>query len=510
MILKRFTYLLLLSTLLASCATTKKALVKTDNKQEEQLQKTSAPAETKLSENQENEFEYLFIEGLKQKMLGNVKDAVTIFSRCLEIDPNSSVAMFEMAKIHYANKDLTSASLLLEKAISLNPNNKWYKLLLADIYQQRKQFDEAANLYVELSNQFPDNLKYQYSEAVLFAQAKKYSEAIATYNHLEDEVGLNEQISVAKQQIFMDWGKPDKAFEEVHKLMDSDPKNPEYYGLLAELYEKQGDKENALKYYNKILELDPGNGIVHFSLANYYLDQDNKAKAFDEVKKAFANKNVDADTKIRYYMMQTTNPDSSDWSNDQINDLLDILHNTYPDDNRMYTIYADHLMRQKKTSEAREYLRKYLETDKNNFTIWQQLLFMDNDLMDFESLYKESKQAIDLFPNQPVVYALNAVAAIQLKKYKEALEVVKEGEPYALDNQSLKVQFMLYKAEAYYNLKEVDKAFKAYDEVIKLAPDNYMAMNNYAYYLSLRGQDLEKAEHMSGKVIQANPDNPTY
>lgn len=509
MILKRLTYLLLSSFLLASCATSQKVVVNTEKKQETP-EKSSTVTETKLSEDQENEFEYLFIEGLKQKMLGNVQDAVSIFSRCLEIDPNSSVAMFEMAKIHYANKDLTSASLLLEKAISLNPSNKWYKLLLADIYQQRKQYTEAADLYIKLSNSYPDNLNYQYSKAVLLTQAKRYSEAIDAYDNLEKEVGLNEQISVAKQRVYMAWDKPDKAFEEVHKLIDSDPKNPQYYGLLAELYEKEGDKENALKYYNKILELDPNNGIVHFSLSNYYLDQGDSVKAFNEVKKAFGNKNLDADTKIQYYMLQTANPDSSDWSDEQISELLNILHATHPDDNRMYTIYAEYLMRQNKLSEARDYLRKYLETDKNSFTIWQQLLLLDNDLQDFEGLYKESKQAIDLFPNQPIVYALNAVAALQLKKYEEALKVISEGEPYVLDNKSLKVQFLLYKAEADYNLDKVDDAFKAFDEVIKLSPNNYMAMNNYAYYLSVRGQNLEKAERMSGKVIQANPDNPTY
>ena len=506
----RLTYLLLLTVVLSSCAASQKQLV-SENKTPDKKPTTSVEAkQSDLTEEQENEFEYLFIEGLKQKKLGNIQNAVSIFSRCLEIDPNSAVAMYEMANIHYANKDLTSAALLLEKAVSINPKNKWYKLLLAEIYRQRRQFSQAADMYAQLCVQFPDNTDYLYSKAVLLGMAEKYPESIAAYDQLEKQVGLNEQISVAKQTVYLSWGKPEKAFEEINKLIQSDPKNPEYYGLLAELFEKQGDKENALKNYNKILEIDPENGIVHFSLANYYLDQKDTLKAFDEVKTAFANINVDADTKIQYYMLQTSDSDSVVWTDQQINELLDILHETYPDDNRMYTIYADHLMRQNKTDEARDYLRKYLETDKSNFTIWQQLLFMDNDLQDFKNLYTESKQAIDLFPNQAVVYALNAVAALQLKKYDEALEVIKGGEPYVLDNQSLKVQFELYKAEANYNLNHVEEAFKAYDEVLKLSPNNYMAMNNYAYYLSVKGQNLDKAEQMSGKVVQANPDNPTY
>lgn len=507
MTLKHFTYFLMLVLFLASCAVSQKNVVRAQETKEQTKQKVD---ETLLSEDEQNEFEYLFIEGLKQKKLGNLQNAVSIFSRCLEIDSNSAVAMYEMANIHYANKDLTSASLLLEKAISINPENEWYKLLLAEIYRQRQQFDKAAELYTGLSNQQPDNLEYLYSKAVLMGMAENYEGAIEAYNTLEKKTGLSEQISVAKQQIYMAWEKPEKAFDEINKLIDSNPEEPQYYGLRAELYQQLGDSINALKNFNKILEIDPNNGFVHFSLASFYLEQDDKEKAFEHIKKAFSSEELDAETKIQYYMMQTGDAENSDWSNEQIDQLLDILHETHPDDNRMYTIYAENLMRQGKIDEARNYLREYLKTDKDNFVIWQQLLFMDNDLMDFENLYSESKEAIELFPNQAVLYALNAVASLQLKKYEEALNVIEEGEVYVLDNQSLKIQFELYKAEANYNLDKVEEAFKAFDKVIKLDPDNYMAINNYAYYLSIRGEQLEKAERMSGRVVQANPENPTY
>jgi len=502
MIFKKLTYILFLAALLASCSATQQKLVAEPA--------VDAVAQTKLSEDQQNEFEYLFIEGLKQKKLGNIQQAVSIFSRCLEIDPNSSVAMYEMASIHYANKDLTSASLLLEKAISINSENKWYKLLLAEIYRQRQQYQEAADIYTQLSNDEPDNLEYLYYNASLLAMAEQYKAAIDAYNRLEQKTGLNEQISVAKQQIYLAWEKPDEAFEEINRLIESDPEETQYYGLLAELYQQVGDEQNAIKNFNRILEIDPENGFVHFSLANYYIEQGDMNKAFEHIKEAFGNEELDAETKMQYYMLQTSGAENSDWSPDQINELLDILQQTHPDDNRLYTLYAEHLMRQNKIDEARNYLKQYLETDKDNFIIWQQLLFMDNDLMDFESLYGNSAQAIELFPNQAVLYALHAVAALQLEKYDEVLKTLEEGEGYVLDNQSLKVQFELYKAEAYYKLNQVEKAFKAFDEVIKLNPDNYMAMNNYAYYLSIRGEQLEKAERMSGRVVQANPDNPTY
>jgi tetratricopeptide (TPR) repeat protein len=35
-------------------------------------------------------------------------------------------------------------------------------------------------------------------------------------------------------------------------------------------------------------------------------------------------------------------------------------------------------------------------------------------------------------------------------------------------------------------------------------------LNNYAYYLSMEGKNLKKALAMSGKTIEAAPDNSTY
>ncbi len=74
----------------------------------------------------------------------------------------------------------------------------------------------------------------------------------------------------------------------------------------------------------------------------------------------------------------------------------------------------------------------------------------------------------------------------------------------------MKIQFELYKAEANYKLNRVAEAFKAFDDVISLDPENWLAMNNYAYYLSVRNENLEKAELLSGKAVRANPDNSTY
>lgn len=466
--------------------------------------------ENTISEDQKNEFEYTFIDGLKQKMIGNQQNAVSLFSKCLQINPNSSAAMFELAKIHSGNGDQTSSSLLLEKAIQIDPENKWYQVMLAQIYQQGKQYKKAADLYQKLSVLEPENLEYLYLKAALLAQAEKYDLAIEAYNQLEKKVGINDQISVEKQEIFQSAGKNKEAQAELQKLIDSNPKEPRYYGLMADYYLSEKDDANALKYYNKILEIDPENGFVLFSLTSFYQKNGNKEKSWEYIKKGFQSKSVEVETKIQYYLLITSEPENPFFTSEQIDELVNILVKTNSDDYRVFTVYAEYLISKGKLAEARDQLRKVLETQKDNYLIWERMILISNDLLDFKSIYTDAAQAIELFPNQPILYGLRSVACLQLEKYTEALDILNDGETYLLDNKPMKIQFDLYRAEANYKLDRVEDAFKAFDKVIELDPENWPAMNNYAYYLSVRNENLEKAEILSSKAVRANPNNATY
>lgn len=463
-----------------------------------------------VSEEKKKEFEYLFIEALKQKMVGNPQKAVSLLSACLEIDPNSSAAMYELANLHILNNDLTSASLLLEKAITLNGTNKWYQLLLAKIYQQTGKNQEAADVFGRLTLMEPENEEFMYMKAVHLAKAGKFDEAISAYEALEKKTGLNDQISMSKQGVFLEAGKVKEAFAEIERLISANPGDPRYYGLLADLYKERGDKANALKYYDKILELDPDNGFVNFSLADYWLSEGDTVQWFQFTKKGFESNGVDLETKLQLYLLHTGSQAVVKLSPAQNGELIGILMEGNSNDFRINSVYAEYLMRNKQSSEARDQLLKVIENGINDFSVWEQILYIDNDLQDWPMLFEHGKAAVDLFPNQPQFYFFQAIGALQSEKYTEAISVADEGLNYLVDNQLLKGQFLFLKGEAKYKLNQLNEAFVLFDEAISLDPENFIALNNYAYYLSLAGQDLEKAERMSGRVVERFPDNATY
>ena len=473
---------------------------------------SSDPLDTigsKQSSDKRNEFEYLFIEGLKQRTLGNPDEAIKIFSSCLELDPNSSAALYEMANIHVSRGDYQSSMMMCEKAVSLNPDNKYYHLLLIKIYLQNKLYEKASNEYGSLAKLFPDNQDYKFQQAGTLAMGAKLTEALNIYNELEEKMGLTEPIAIGKQQIYIQQGNKQAAYDVVERLIKLFPKESKYYGVMADMYLVDKNREKALEYYNKILQLDPNDGFVHISLANFYLGNKEFQKAYDNIKLAFNNPELDLETKAQMFLLMSQ-PGEGAISDTQQLELLNILIATHADDERPKSLMVDYLLNKKKPEEARKELRLVLETKRDNYQYWERLLLLDNDLLDWKMLCSDSKTALGYFPEQPLIYVLNSVGLIQLKKYDELLTLLDSGEVYAKKNPKILSQFYTYRAEAYYNMKRFSDAFDMFEKVIALDPQNYMAMNNYAYYLSLKGEKLDVAEKLSGKVIQANPENSTY
>ena len=50
----------------------------------------------------------------------------------------------------------------------------------------------------------------------------------------------------------------------------------------------------------------------------------------------------------------------------------------------------------------------------------------------------------------------------------------------------------------------------SYEKSLEYLPENVIVLNNYAYYLSLRGENLEKAKQMSEKTLELFPEEANY
>jgi tetratricopeptide (TPR) repeat protein len=473
------------------------------------VQEPESKALSLLTDDQRQQFQYLFVEGIKQRTLGNTEEAIKIFSRCLEMDPYSSSSLYEIANIHLLKGDFQSAMMMLEKAVSLSPNNQYYLVLLAKVYQQNKLYEKAADSFKLLAELAPDDTEYPIFRAEMLNVAGKSEEALACYNELEKKWGVTEQITLGKQGIYVKQGKKQEAYHEVENLVSKFPGESKYYGLLADMYLADSLMDKSLENYNKVVQYKPNDGFVHFSLSNYYRVARDYDKSYDHLKIGFASSDLELESKIQMYMLLAQSEDHP-LKEDQQLELIHVLIDKHVDDERPRALLAEFYLSKKKIKEAREQFRLVIEINKGNYAYWERLLFIDNDLSDWKSLSQDSKAAIKYFPEQPILYILDAVSMLQLGNYQEIFAVLDSAEANATDNNQVLSQVYTYRAEAFYKLKKYEDAYSWFEKVVKIDPQNYLAMNNYAYYLSLRSIKLDVAEKLSSSVVQNNPNNSTY
>lgn len=463
-----------------------------------------------LTEREKIELMAEFMDGSREKITGNFEKAAHHFNRSLKIDPNHAPSMFELASIYEFQKKDALALNLIKEATRIDPKNEWYNLLLASLYAKNGHFSESAKVYKQLSETYPGKIEYYYEWANSLLFQNKYKEAIEVYNSIENNIGITEEISLQKEKIWLRMGNQENAVNELKILIKEFPKEARYYGMLAELYQTMGKKDLAMETFNEIKKIDPKNPYVHLSLSNFYREKGEKEKSFEEMQIAFSNPELNIDTKVNilltYYAAGTAQPELLE----QAHRLCKVLTETHPDDPKAYSIYGDFLYRDKKVMEAREQFRNAIKLDKSKFPIWNQLMLIESEVKDYEALYSESLEAIDLFPNQPSFYFFNGFAAIQKRNYEEAIKTLNAGKELVIDNNPLLEQFYSTLGDAYYSIKEYANSDSSYERALQINADNIYVLNNYSYYLSLREENLEKAEKMSKRSNELDPNSPSF
>ena len=471
------------------------------NKNKETKKQTDDPSRKSMASTA------IFIEANKAKMIGDTATAVKLFNTCILADPSNDAAYYELASLYNDSNDPTTATQLAQKAYELDDKNPWYGLLLLDIYRQNGNNEAAIKLAQDLVKESPENPDLLFELADIYLTQEKYSDAIKIYDKIEERIGISEEISVQKQKIYLAEKKPGRAADEMEKLAAAFPGDSRYQALLAEMYMKAKMPEKALVAYNRLAEIDPGNPYIHISLADFYRQQGDKQHAFEELKLGFANPALDIDTKIRVMITYYSLSEIYDEMKIEAIELAQILIATHPDNPKSHSMYADFLVRDKKFEEARVEYRNVLALDSSKYVVWETVLQLDAQLSDFTALEKESTSAIELFPLQPLPYLLNGAANTQRKKYTGAIQSLEAGIKLVTDNDALLAQFNAYLGDAYNAIENHDASDQAYERSLKLNPNDSYVLNNYAYYLALRGKDLDKAEPMAKKSTELDPKN---
>ena len=488
------TILILIALFLSLPATSQNKRKKNRQKQEE------------LTESQRYEEANLFAKGIIAKEIGNLQEALVLFQEALNINPKDAAANYETARVLTALGRSDEALVAAKMAIAISPDNMWYKAYFAKVSRINENYDDFVKAYEELVEDNPWDLNFIYELAFAYQFTGDYRNAIIAYGRIEDAVGVNERITTQKTDFHVKLGEPEKGVFEYEKLIATNPDDPRYYALMAEYCSKNELDDKAVWAYEKIVEIDPDDPYVHISLADYYDKKGEKEKSYNELKIGLSNPSLDLSTKINL-MVGYFRGELTEEQKKQALELSEILMDVHKGDPMANSFYASMLYENSEYDMARPLFRDIIKTGQANYVAWEQLLFCDLYLEDYQMLADDSEECIDYFPNYPLPYFFAGVGNHQIKDFVKAKAFLESGKEFVINNNALLEQFYSTLGDTYNELENYEASYSAYDKVLTLNPANSVVLNNYAYYLSLRDENLEKAAEMAEKAVEVDPYN---
>lgn len=451
----------------------------------------------------------LYFTALREKTIENFTLATDLFTRILQIDANNDAAMYELANLKKLNKDDATAEQLLERATTLKPDNEWYWAGLAASYEKSNNIVKLENVFTQLIRLNNDNPDYYIDKANALSIDKKYDEALATYDELEKITGPTDELLIKRQKIYLMQGKLDKATASLKEAIVANPNQVKYYLMLGEVYNSNNLTDEALSTFQKAEKIDPQNGYVHLELADIYRAKKSYEASFNQLKLAFAIPALGADQKMRIilgYLPKFPDPNAKA-SALELSRIVTVAH---PSEARAFALYGDMLVQNQMYKEAKVQYQKSLQLNDQVYAVHEQLVRIELGDNDLDAAIKDGENALSLFPNQAWMNYLVGVSWMQKKNYTKALSYIKNATSLEVQDKDLLSQSYSALGDCYHEQKNEKQSDESYDKSLSYNPDNAYTLNNYAYYLSVRGVELDKAERMSKHSNDLQPATASF
>ena len=185
--------------------------------------------------------------------------------RAVEVNPENTDALYELASILRAFRRWAEALELLERHQRLAPGNF---RALADIGRCLAGLEHYAEAETVLRRALDgvDDADTRYDLAIVLNRAGRLTEAVAEYRRALDRhpnhAGALNNLGVALAQ----QGRPDEATRQFERLVAIDPENADAHTNLGALLLSQGARERAAREFRAALQVSPNHALAREGL----------------------------------------------------------------------------------------------------------------------------------------------------------------------------------------------------------------------------------------------------
>lgn len=466
-----------------------------------------------LTYEQDSVFGERFLKAVQQREKGNTDSALMLIDSCLQLNPNSAAAHFIRAEYHTSQDRDTLALRDYEAAATLEPNNDTYQERVAQMYIGTGDFAKATEAYEKLYKGHRDRDDVLGILVQLYRQQKDYDKMLDAINRLEQIDGESDQLSLMRMNAYELKGDAKGAYTTLKGLADSHPNDPNFKLMLGNWLMQHKRQEEAFNIYTSVLKAEPNNAMAQSCMYDYYNATGQDAQAKEMMDKLLLGKETPSDTRIEFMRNAIQQNEKSGGDSTQITKLFKQVQQVVPRDTTVAQLKAAYYTLKKFPKDSIDNaLTQLLRLQPDNAGARIQLIQDKWPSQDWKAISLLSEPGMLYNPKELAFYFFTGLSRYYLKDDDGALDALKKGTAFINDQSNPDIVSDLYSivGEIYHSKGLKQEAYAAYDSCLQYKPDNIGTLNNYAYFLSVDGANLEKAEQMSAKAIAAEPKNATY
>lgn len=474
---------------------------------------TSSTIYTPLDYNTSQRFKYFYLEAINQQNKGNYAAAFDLLNHCQEINPNAAEVYF-MRSAYYSmlkNDSLMVAD--IERAAALNPTNTTFMERLGQIYIGMGKFPKAIETYEKIYANTRDRDDVLNILIQLYDRQKDYDNMLRTIDRLESLEGSSEEITLARMRVLALKGDKEAELAELKSLSEKHPNDMNYHVMMGNWLLQNDRADEALKEYDYVLNMEPDNLMAQMSMLDYYRNVGEDSLANDLQEKMLINEDTPINSKMT--LMRKVVADNEQEGGDSTQ-VLDLFHRILAKPQKttdMHELYAAYMTLKKMPQDSiNQALRDALEIAPDNAGVRLELIQAEWSKKNFDEVIRLSRAAQEYNPDEMAFYYFMGLAHFQKDERDEALNSFQRGVAQINEssNKEIVSDFYAIMGDILHEKGREKEAYAAYDSCLQWKPDNIGCLNNYAYYLSEQGKDLQRAEQMSYRTIKAEPQNSTY
>ena len=471
-----------------------------------------------ISEDDRVKAEYIFLEAEKQRNMGRDDAFHHLLQYAHSLDPeNSAIAYYlgysRLMKSNLSVSDsLFSSSLrMMRKHVDAHPEDKYEAMLYANGNMIANQVQEGLRVLKIQAERNPHNVEVQLSIADAYARLEDYRNAIAAYDSVQQWQGQSVQLSARKVRAYQALNDTVGAIGEMRSLLATAPRNVDYNLAMGNMMLMFGERDSALTYYDKAQQYEPENGATYLAKAQFYNAIGDSENYDQQTYQALVSKDLDVASKVEVLADYARHLLVAKDSSARTENLFKVLIEQHPNEPQIRMLFSDYLAAKDDMKGAAEQMDYAVNLDPTDAQAWNRLLVLNIISENYKAAIAAGDRAIELNPNNIELYGYIAPAYYNIKQYDKAIEVYKKALA-AVDSTDTEHRSMFLggMGDAKFSMGDTIGAFALYDQAIEIDPNNVSILNNYAYFLTLCNRDLDKAERMSAKTVQAEPQNATF